>query len=115
MMVMGTGLGKTKDLKWDLKVYKQPSFSDPRFKHRTYVGDLWLGEKVWGLLIEIDENLLDTTGFYCDNPLSAKRDSVYRSYRRFQREYKIGGSLARHFDDAVTGSRTLIDPPPQWR
>jgi len=45
MMVMGTGLGKTKDLKWDLKVYKQPSFSDPRFKHRTYVGDLWLGEK----------------------------------------------------------------------
>lgn len=40
---------------YDYKVYTQPSFSDSRFKHRTYVGDAVAYGKKQGFVIEIDE------------------------------------------------------------
>jgi hypothetical protein len=99
------GLGK----QYELKMYTQPSLSHPSFKHRTYVGDVFIGSDRRGLVIDIDENLEKPAGFSCENPLAPVRDEVYASFVKFEREWRIGGVFADHFRDHVTGPKTKLE------
>ena len=99
---------------YDYKVYSQPSFSDSRFKHRTYVGDAMVRGKKQGVVIEIDEGTGGATGYCCERRLSGSRDAVYKEYLEFQREYKTGGPIAGHFDEDVVGNRTKLLPYEPW-
>jgi hypothetical protein len=99
------GLGK----QYELKMYTQPSLSHPRFKHRTYVGDVFIGNDRRGLVIDIDEHLEIPSGFFCENPLAPLRDEEHASFVKFEREYKIGGVFADHFRDHITGHKTKLE------
>lgn len=99
---------------YDYKVYTQPSFSDSRFKHRTYVGDAVAYGKKQGFVIEIDEGTGGATGYCCERLLSGIREDIYKEYLEFQREYKTGGPIAGFFDEDVVGNRKKLLPYEPW-
>ena len=95
---------------FEYKVYTQPSFSDSRFKHRTYVGDAVVRGKKQGVLVEIDEGTSGATGYRYERLLSGSRDAVYEKYLEIEQKYKIGGPIAGHFKEEVFGKRTKLLP-----
>jgi hypothetical protein len=105
LMCRINGLGR----QYELKMYTQRSPSHARFNHRTYVGDVFMGDIRRGLVIDIDERLERPAGFVCENPLAPVRDEVYASFVKFEREWRIGSVFADHFRDHVTGKKTKLE------